>query len=618
MHNKNPVIAVIDSGVSSTHHFDNCILGGATIARCLNSEEILITPSIFEDNLGHGTAVIDAINKACPNAYFYVIKIFSETLETTFDVLHAAIAHSLTYEDVDIIHVSAGVTYMDNYETFTATLNLAVSKGITIISAFDNDGAVSYPAACEQVIGVDMYAATKNKNHLIYVENSIINVLAPDNFYRLKWVTPPEVIIKGSSFSVCSVTGRIAKYIADNAQRLSRTQIAALMKEDCGNVIPSPSAQCNTWEKGKYFVNKIKKAVVFPFNKEVHALAAYRSDLSFALVGVYDARHSRNLGKRIGDILKHTSHDDMLVQNIDSLDWNDDFDTIICGHCTELSTGTGKNYHDDITRKALKYEKMLYSFDHISPIYRALYDSSQQCSQFTPEILPSDVPCNQFGKLRNRLTPTVGVFGTSSVQGKFTMQMELRRRFIRDGYKVANISTEPHGYLFGFDGCYPFGYQSTVGVSGADALKVINEMVWDVTDKSGKDVLLVGGQSGVVAYDHGNVAQYPLEQYSFISATISDVYVICINPYDEIDYIKRSILYLQSFQDAKVVAACLYPITIAPNNLGYALSRKSLPLNELDKIKNSFSQALSIPVCILGDLSGIEIIYQSILHELAD
>lgn len=112
------------------------------------------------------------------------------------------------------------------------------------------------------------------------------------------------------------------------------------------------------------------------------------------------------------------------------------------------------------------------------------------------------------GRLYNRLTPVVGVFGTSSRQGKFTVQMELRKRFLQHGYTVGQIVSEPSGYLHQCDGVFPFGYHANILTCAEDSVAILNRMLWDASGHNTKDVILVGGQSGVVPYSYHNISQY--------------------------------------------------------------------------------------------------------------
>jgi hypothetical protein len=58
--------------------------------------------------------------------------------------------------------------------------------------------------------------------------------------------------------------------------------------------------------------------------------------------------------------------------------------------------------------------------------------------------------------------PVLGVFGTSASQGKFTLQLALRRRLLQLGYEISQVGTEHHAALFGMDLAFPMGHGSTV------------------------------------------------------------------------------------------------------------------------------------------------------------
>jgi len=46
-----------------------------------------------------------------------------------------------------------------------------------------------------------------------------------------------------------------------------------------------------------------------------------------------------------------------------------------------------------------------------------------------------------FGKLYKNDIPILGIFGTRSKQGKWSLQMELRKRLLADGYVVGLLGT---------------------------------------------------------------------------------------------------------------------------------------------------------------------------------
>ena len=76
------------------------------------------------------------------------------------------------------------------------------------------------------------------------------------------------------------------------------------------------------------------------------------------------------------------------------------------------------------------------------------------------------------------------------------------------------------------------------------------------------DIVITGSQSGVLLYDIGNMIQYNLPQFSFLLGTQPDAVILCINPFDEMDYIMRTKLFIESSVDCKVVAFVMFPMDI--------------------------------------------------------
>lgn len=611
-----PRIAVLDSGVSTIHKWDGVIEEGVSIfiddnnkLKCANGD--------CEDILGHGTAVIDSIFHFYSNAIIIPIKIFHDSLEVSTEVLLYALEFIAENISCDIVHISAGVTYLENYPRLMEILDILTEKGVIVIAAFDNNGAISYPAACPQVIGVDSCHMNKKDDFYITGDNNV-DIVVDNSYQRLKWVMPNHVIIQGNSFSVCSVTGIVSQLLHITDKKLSKDQIIFMLSHSPHSLKNSTAKKLHktNYMRGVSFVNKIKKAVVFPFNKEIHPLAIHKNELPYRIMGFYDIRESSNCGKQLNEVLpfaKTLVDEDMQINQFENLDWQSDFDTIICGHCGEISSALNRDVLSEIVNKAIAYGKCLYAFDSLS---NYIIPSDRYDDFFYPSIDTNDLPPYRMGRLRNRTTPIVGVFGTSSRQGKFTLQLELKNRLVSRGYNTAHISTEPNGYLLGCSGVFPMGYQSTVQIKGDETVRVLNEMIWDSTLYDTKDILIVGGQSTTITYDFSNLSQYAFGQFDFLSGTTPDICLLCVNAHDDIDYIKRSIAYLNSF-GACVIGLVLCPIVINSIKLGYGITRTVLTANEGCKHKARLSKEFNLPVYFLDSESDMSDITDSIISELS-
>lgn len=200
--------------------------------------------------------------------------------------------------------------------------------------------------------------------------------------------------------------------------------------------------------------------------------------------------------------------------------------------------------------------------------------------------------------------------GSTSKQGKFTLQLILREKFLQDGYCVGQIGTEPSAYLFDMDLCFHFGYHSTTNINRQNMVSYLNSEINNISQK-GVDIIISGCQSGSVTYDFGNAKYYTFSQSEFLLGTLPDAVILCVNSYDETDYVRRTIQYIESCADSKVIALVVYPMGYN-NQLGRS-RLVHLPDTELNMISCELSGQFGVPVCILGKESDMEKLYATVI-----
>ena len=292
----------------------------------------------------------------------------------------------------------------------------------------------------------------------------------------------------------------------------------------------------------------INKAIVFPFNKEIHSIATYEDLISFEIIGYYDSRYNLKCGKKVKDVLPH-SDNEKIIMDIDKINWRDDFDTFICGHIKELENTTKKQYLKEIIKNCKAYGKQLYCFDNVLE-----YDSTLPIEKiYFPYSDESMMPQNRLGKLRIPHIPTLAVMGTSSKQGKMTVQLALRRILLEKGINVGNIGTEPESSLFDFDFTFAYGYGATDYTDMSQMVQILNEMIFEM-EKKGKELVIAGAQSGTVPYCINNLSMIPFKTYAFLLGIQPDSVILCINAFDPIDYVKKTIAFIESLINTKVIA----------------------------------------------------------------
>lgn len=579
-------IAIIDSGVKTTHpKFVDDKIKGFTFTR----EGIV---NELNDEYGHGTAVYNIIRKCLDIAEIEIIKLRNIENGISFSLLQSLLDYIGCYKHYDIINMSFGLDTCDNIDDFKSSIKNIADSGTIIISAFSNDGSFSYPAAFEDVIGVVSGDSCKTIGDFEYVEDTIVNIAANGNIQRLAWATPDYLMMGGNSFACAHVTVQVAKFIFEGTE--TKTEILKRFKE-------ISVKQHFSTKKCPSAVNlfQIKRAVLFPFNKEMHSLIRYNEILQFEIVDVYDVKWSGKVGATTAHLLKNENLKKFIIKNIENIEWNS-FDTLILGHIDQLmDLSNDEQLREHIIMTALNHGKKIYSFDDLNNL-----NLENNPNLFCPRIDKNNLPLNRFGMLYRTATPVVGVFGTSSRQGKFTLQLGIRKTLQNLGYNVGQIGTEPSALLFGMDYVFPMGYNSSVYIHEYDVIHYLNHIINELSLMN-KDIIVLGSQSGTILYDGGNINRYPVSQYNFLLGTQPDCVVLCVNPFDDIMYIGRTINFIESSVDSKVIALVVFPMDYNKKWTGIYGYKDKLSDDRYCAIKKELTEHFHINIYRLGDEENI-------------
>ena len=228
-------------------------------------------------------------------------------------------------------------------------------KGVIIVSALDNHGLISYPAGFDCVIGIDSSNKWRDFYDYTVVENSEINIVGYRLEQRVAWKGNTTQMVSGTSFTAAFFSGQIACIIMERG-KLNRRQILNILSERAKRIVKVNDI---TILKPEF---TSKKAVVFPFNKEIHSLVRFRCMLNIKDINFYDVKYTGQVGKEVSNWAWNAEGVSDRIQNIETLDWKGDFDTFILGHIHEIETIINKTYVEKIIENCVKYNKKLYSF----------------------------------------------------------------------------------------------------------------------------------------------------------------------------------------------------------------------------------------------------------------
>ena len=563
-------IAILDSGVKREHEaFINQTVSGFSL---IIENGVVKEDSDFNDILGHGTAIYYLVNKEIPKSFCSItnIKINTNNNSVDYDDFCLYLEYIENNYSFDIINISMGITRIGSTYRMQRICSKLYKKGTLIVSAYDNNGAVSFPAALKDVVGVDGND-TIPTSQIRYNQKGIINAEGRLSNLRVPWTTPKYNIVKGTSFLCAKVTGELA------------------LKKCNEEIINIPTEEKDIVDILCGLPFKISKAAVFPFNKEIHSLARYENLLDFKIVSYYSLRETGCIGKRISEITNIPN--EKIIDNISNINW-DSFDTLILEHCKAIDSSANSCHFEDLYEKAKKFNKNIYCFDLPKDV---LQESNSQ--GYCPKLYNKDILYNK-GKLFMTNKPTVCIVGTSSSQGKFTLQLKIREKLLGIGYKVGQIGTEPSSLLFGMDAVFPLGYMSTVDIYWDNIFSVTNKLIWNITNKD-VDIIIGGTQAGLLPYNNRNANNIPIKHRIFLEAFSPDTIILCVNPYDDLKFVNKTIKAAEGLTGAHILGAVCYPITYESDWKGNFGKTRRITQQEFALIKEQYIKEFDLELFLL-------------------
>lgn len=588
-------IAIIDSGVFLAHSALKSFKCSSLSRAIYYSQGKAFYDSDIEDEVGHGTAICGIFAKLIPDAIVTVIKVFhNRELWVEPPLLMAALDYILDNVECDIVHMSMGISTSSN-ELLDRCVRLN-KRGTLIVSAYDNAGGVSFPAHYDGVVGVDGDIRLKKENDFYTILGKKVTVLAKGSNHRVAWREPAYIITRGSSFSAGYVTAYAAKMLEFGVKKENiAKQFASISKK----TVELPEKKVPLLFDIPFSINH---AIIYPYNKEMHSLVNYADKLTFTISGICDSKYTGRIGKHISSL---NGRNKFIIKDISDVNW-DEADTLILGHLDKLDDAIGIANKSKLLSLCMEHHLNVYSFDenNVTEEIKKQFCERGLCI-YVPILKDASFVRTSMRKLFSVSKPVLCVFGTSSQQGKFTLQLDLRYHFMEKGYNVVQLGSEPSSLLYGCDACFPFGHNSTVEVKGEEFISSLNAIMHEIDIRTPNgDLIIAGCQSGTVPATYANLSHIPLSEIQFLISIMADAAILCVNPDDDIDYILRTIKTIEGLGACKVIAVCLYPLTY--RNKWFAFNNIREPMkNPIDK-KKELSQGTNLPVFIIGDENETE------------
>lgn len=205
-------IAVIDSGAQPGHPhiLTENLDPGFAVSR---DGTIAAGPQFTQDRLGHGTAVMAAIQQWAPLARCTPVRVFDEALRASPRALVTAIGHCAD-AGFDLVNLSLGTTNAAHREVFAAAARAARAVGVVLVAAVDIDGTPCFPGALPDVLGVGLDWECPRETCLPGREQGGPCVRTSGHPRPIEGV-PQRRNLHGISFAVANVAGFAARALCD-------------------------------------------------------------------------------------------------------------------------------------------------------------------------------------------------------------------------------------------------------------------------------------------------------------------------------------------------------------------------------------------------------------------
>ncbi len=273
-------------------------------------------------------------------------------------------------------------------------------------------------------------------------------------------------------------------------------------------------------------------------------MVRYRDLLAFEIVGVADPIGKGMVGKDAGKVIGEPQANLRISPNIRRA--IADADTLILGYMDQLSRIRKRDLLREYVQLALDAGCHVFSFQALDPtVYGDLYELVDKKGL---RLAYPHVPREEFAHAIQHFNvlppvdvPVLSVMGTSSQQGKFTLQLALRRRLIQKGYKVGQIGTEHHSRLFGMDAAFPMGYASPLKLPFQHYIPYLDYKMREICQRTQPDIILTGSQSGTIPYHVQEHSTHCLSSLAFLLGIKPDACILVVNSIDVEEYIRDTI-----------------------------------------------------------------------------
>jgi subtilisin family serine protease len=199
-------VATIDSGVAARHPHLRPVAAGASVHE---DGTIRVGLEHAVDHVGHGTAVMAAIQEKAPGADYVAVKVFHDGLRTNAAALLRAIGWCID-QGVGVVNLSLGTLNGAHREAFARAADDASAAGCLLVAAREANGQPCYPGTLQSVLGVDLdWDCPRDAYRYAAIANE--TTFRASGYPRPVPGVPPARNLHGISFAVANMSGFVVR-----------------------------------------------------------------------------------------------------------------------------------------------------------------------------------------------------------------------------------------------------------------------------------------------------------------------------------------------------------------------------------------------------------------------
>lgn len=513
----------------------------------------------------------------------------------------------------DIINISMGTTDFSKRYLIDDACKYAYDKGALIVCGTSSDGVPSMPWGCENIIKVWNSEGIGNEVCMQEVRG-VLQIVVKKNFFHTKNSQNKRFIIKNNSPATAWVTNKLIKATSGKYNQNILEQYVE-RNWGFGRTINELYNQKISIIKNESMNQKInlKNVCLLPFNKEMHGIVRFENICDYNVKAIVDSPKKGLVGKNVGDLIQIENVDIIIQSDLKYV--NQHIDTIILGYLDEIEKYDKTFSIDNILSENLKTLKAnIYSFVPVSTYWITKYRKEGLDIKYAPFIgiekfneicnnIPYNIPISK---------PVLGVFGTSSSQGKFTLQIYIKEYMKRRNIKCTHVSTEHHGEVLGADVVFPFGYEvkSNIDLPMEMQKVYIEKLMIYASFAFEGEFILVGGQSGIIPYSI-NYEGF-LHNAVLLEGVKPDASILVFNPYmDDEEYVKDCMSALKAIYKCKTICMAFSDNTY--KNINGRWKKRHLEESEKKDIIDKSQRKYGVPCGCITDCDFIDVICKNII-----